>query len=154
MNTYRKVIKCRLCGAEIEARSANRKYCDTCSRAAKRMAARKRYKKYIVPNVPRTLRPKAPAPNVSQCRKCVYRGYIGKTIFCDYIEITGTMRGCDPSPDCVVFEKYTKARRSELTDPKRLTQKICAPNEIDEQAAYVSERIRAEREHKHAHRRR
>lgn len=154
MNTYRKVIKCRLCGAEIEARTANRKYCDTCSRAARRMAARECYKKYKAPHKQRMPRPKAPGPDVSQCRKCVYRGYIGKTIFCDYIEIAGMTRGCDPSPDCTVFEKYTKARRSELTDPKRLTQNICAPNEIDEQAAYVSERIRTQRERKHAYRRR
>lgn len=57
-------------------------------------------------------------PNVKhnniQCRTCVYRSNQSNgdepltRVGCDYILITGHMRGCPPAPNC---EKYRKGKR-------------------------------------------
>ena len=47
----------------------------------------------------------------SKCRSCVYRAKAGAPNGCDYIHITGRMRGC-PVKDC---DKYEKGKRKNAT---------------------------------------
>ena len=148
-----KIIKCRLCGKEFESRTAHRKYCDACVRTAKWQTSNRFYKKIKSAKAAHKPIPKKVRADVSQCRKCVYRGMIGSNVICDYLDIVGHMRGCEPSPNCSAFEKYSRARRSELVKNRHTTEKI-APAAANETAAYLGERIRAEQRYKQAHKRR
>lgn len=42
--------------------------------------------------------------DTTRCRKCSYHGYSGTLgIFCEYLLVTGHMRGCEPGENCDKF---------------------------------------------------
>lgn len=153
MGARLKTVICRLCGAEVEKSAPNRKYCTACARKVKRKTSCKYNEAVRSEKEPPKPKPKKQTVDVTQCRKCVFRGIIGSVIICDYAAIVGTVRGCEPSPNCVAFERYTKARRAELTSPRKAPQKT-AVSEHDELAAYRGEQILASERYRQAHRRR
>lgn len=82
--------------------SRQRKYCATCQRIVANMRMRKCYAK--AKKMPK--RAKKYYGDASQCRTCRFWGVLAKgQMFCDYIEICGKMRGCDPSPNCNKYER-------------------------------------------------
>ena len=57
--------------------------------------------------------------DVTQCKTCRFRGHLPSSpvICCDYTDITGKARLCDPSPNCTKYEKG-KAR---VVQPSTIT---------------------------------
>lgn len=56
--------------------------------------------------------------NKTQCKKCLYRadGDWQSVHACDYAPLTGEVRKCEPSPDCIKFEEYDREKRKKLRD--------------------------------------
>ena len=51
----------------------------------------------------------------SQCKKCLYRINDSTSfVFCGFMYYTGNRRPCDHSPNCTVFQEFTKKDRKEL----------------------------------------
>ena len=49
------------------------------------------------------------------CNGCVYLGYIGDTMGCNYIFIKDKRRPCPPGKDCTVKEKKSRLNGKDLT---------------------------------------
>lgn len=55
--------------------------------------------------------------NNKQCKKCLYRAEDSKEfVYCGFMFYTGKRRPCEPSPNCTVFVKSTKAERIKVTN--------------------------------------
>ena len=70
-----------------------------------------------------------------QCRTCIFRSndrdgdHLLTRVHCDYISITGHMRGCHPSPTCT---KYVKGKRLKKRSGFNPHHKAGFSNTIDE----------------------
>ena len=89
------MARCLRCGKKV---GVSTKYCKKCRGELKKSSPDKKQ---------RVTADFIKKKNV-QCRTCKYRWRIpngeGKYL-CDYLEITGHMRPCDPSPDCTAYER-------------------------------------------------
>lgn len=51
---------------------------------------------------------------MNKCKTCKYHGYIGcgycMDMICQYILVTGHMRGCPVGDDCIKYEKGKRAK--------------------------------------------
>lgn len=55
--------------------------------------------------------------DVTQCRKCLYRPPKNaeySAFGCFYIIYTGSVRPCEPSPNCTAFKPYNEKDRREI----------------------------------------
>ena len=95
--------KCECCGEMMRDVSYLRKYCEKCQRVMKNGRGRRCYAR----KKKKELKPKANFGDVSQCKTCRFRGHLPSSpvICCDYTEITGQARLCNPSPDCTKYEE-------------------------------------------------
>lgn len=93
--------KCVLCGKPIQNVVHTRKYCDDCGKNARHKSEKIHYGQKVKRKPPDNKNPHY--GDFSQCKSCVYRGMTTGT--CDYYEIVGRRRPCDPSPNCTVYEK-------------------------------------------------
>lgn len=133
----RKKKKCAECGALLPDGRA--KFCKACVRKR----ARKQYKKPKTEKETVKIKKTAHSkPDTSQCRTCLYRGDVNVPM-CDYLYITGHMRGCEPSPNCTKYVKCTPAERKALMNKKR--QQTLTSNHPDEYQIYFNSLIRKER---------
>lgn len=53
--------------------------------------------------------------NTRQCKSCLYRSNNGDDVInCYYILFMGHSRGCEPSPNCTKYKRFTQPERREL----------------------------------------
>lgn len=100
--------ECEYCGKRMVMVSSRRKYCDSCQEKVKNESCKVHYK--TRKNAPKPVRD---IRDITQCRTCKYSEYLGggNNIICNYIEVMGHMRGCEPSPNCT---KYEKGKRTSI----------------------------------------
>lgn len=110
--------KCLHCG-EVLAENSKSKLCSACRAAMgkydkeykKKAKERKAVKKVI----------KKPSGGMcfdkSRCKTCLYRMHLGECTewMCGYCYYTGKKRPCEISKDCIVYEKFDKRKRRELS---------------------------------------
>ena len=73
-----------------------------------------------------------------KCRKCRFRAPYGDVNGCDYMHITGHMRGCPPGDDCTRFEEGERKRAPGFEIPPALP----VPDEERDVEGYISNRKR------------
>ena len=111
--------KCVHCGEAIEEKGRS-KVCSACRAAMgrydeeykKKAKERKAVKKVI----------KRPSGGIrfdkSRCKTCLYRLHLTECSsdwMCGYCYYTGKKRPCEISKDCIVYEKFDKRKRRELS---------------------------------------
>ena len=97
--------RCEMCGRLMRQVCSRKRLCKACQKESMRISihyrqgAKKR----------RLTEALSFRADTTQCRNCIYRAFLGsgKNIICNYIELTGHMRGCEPSPHC---EKYKEGK--------------------------------------------
>ena len=59
-----------------------------------------------------------------KCKTCIYHSYIAgsynSTLICQYILITGHMRGCPAGDECIRYEKGKRLKVNNFNKHKRL----------------------------------
>lgn len=95
------LVKCKDCGRVFERRSVQKVRCDKCQEKHGRNLMNKYHKKRRETFVYESKND----PNI--CKKvktCIYRGKMGGTPICNYLEIMGHRRPCGVQ-NCTVYEK-------------------------------------------------
>lgn len=100
---------CKICGRVFGALTQQKTTCPDCRKSKSLKVTRAREKIKRPPVVEHRY-------DMRLCKTCIYRGLVnGNTLICDYLSITGHMRGCDIGPDC---DKYTRRTRANVK-PRR-----------------------------------
>lgn len=95
---------CNLCGADISDRGSSALYCLECAKLQREKSIKEHIqKRQKLKNAPDRVDRK-------QCKTCVYRGW-NQEYACNYIAITGQMRGCPPSPNCTRYQKGKRIQK-------------------------------------------
>lgn len=101
---------CVRCGTEFLTNRNNAKYCDE---ECKRKAAREVFRKARI----KAKKEKAhleplPWPDDRKCKRCRFSMYLQGHYLCDYLSITGHMRGCEYGKNCEKFDEKRRIRRA------------------------------------------
>ncbi len=130
---YKKV--CQDCGEVFYAETKLKRKCPECRKAGKSKYAKKYREQYKKPvattKVKKDTQKARIIINQKQCKTCLYRWQAtGSILGCDYMELVGTMRPSEPSPNCKCYKKYNEVERASLVSKQRdRLNRICLDND-------------------------
>ena len=124
MKNYGTMI-CESCGKSFKRTGPRQIRCNECAKELNRLRTRQRYREKAAERRLEQERNKTdkkpieqkPHKHTSECKKndCIYKATAGGIKICDYLGITGELRGC-PVQGCTKYTKGNKRRRRMVMD--------------------------------------